>query len=79
MHQFTGYYWKDCKGSTIQSRSLVKTVHWYEQRAKKNSKKSISKKIFSSWWVMQCLKKLWKSWENIEISSLLQPNEEGAI
>ena len=46
MHQFTGYYWKDCKGSTIQSRSLVKTVHWYEQRAKKNSKKKYFKKDF---------------------------------
>ena len=32
--------------------------------------KIILKNIFSSWWIMQVLEKLWKMWGNIEILKL---------
>ena len=39
----------------------------------------ILKKIPSSWWIMQFFGKLWKLWENIEVSSLQQPIQERII
>ena len=39
----------------------------------------VSKDIFSSCWIMQFLEKLWRMWENIEISSLQQLMEKGIV
>ena len=35
--------------------------------------------IFSSWWIMQFLEKLWKMWENIEILHFEQQKGEKII
>ena len=39
----------------------------------------ILKNNFLSWWVIQCLEKLWKMRENIKILNLPQQKEEGTI
>ena len=37
------------------------------------------KNNFLSRWIMQFLEKLWKMWENLEISNLSQQKDEGMI
>ena len=41
--------------------------------------KMISRKICSSWWIIQFSENLWKMWENIEIWGSQQPKHEGII
>ena len=43
------------------------------------NQKMILKKILLSWWIMLFLEKVWKRWENIEISNLSQQKEEKII
>ena len=50
----------------FNQKKLVKTIHWYEDRSKKN----ISKNIFLNWWIMKFLKKSWKMSENTDILNL---------
>ena len=45
----------------------------------KNSKEKTLRKTFSSWWIMQALKKRWKMWQKAEILNLSQQKEEGII
>ena len=54
-------------------------MYWHEHRSKKKRKKWFWKRLFSSWSKTQFLKKLWKMWENIEISKLSQQKEAEAI
>ena len=70
---------------TLSHRLVLKKVHrmikfnqntWLKPEKKW---KMILKKISVSWWIMQVLQKLWKMWENIEISNLSQQKEEGII
>ena len=43
------------------------------------NQKMILEKILLSWWIMLFLEKVWKRWENIEISNLSQQKEEKII
>ena len=38
----------------------------YGYKSRKISEKMVLKNIFSSWWIIQFLEKLWKMWENIK-------------
>ena len=51
-------------------------MHWYECRAKQ---KMISETIFSNLWIIQFPERLWKIWENIEISKMQQQKQEVII
>ena len=51
---------------------------YIKSRAKKIEKNDFDKDFFS-WRIMQCLGKLWKKWENIEISSLQQTTNDAKM
>ena len=44
---------------------------------RKKAKNDFQKDFSLSWWIMQRLEKLWKMWENIEMSNSSQQIEEG--
>ena len=70
--------------TNLHKRTDLKKVHrvikfsqnvWLKSYTNMNTKlrkktKIILKKIFSSSWIMQFLEKIWKIWQNIEISNL---------
>ena len=49
---------------------ILKKVHTAIRFNQDKKQNIILRKIFSSWWIMQFLDKLWKMWENIEILKL---------
>ena len=57
---------------------MTKTIHWYQEIAKKNKQKSFRKK-FAQIDGQSSLGKPWKIWENIEVSSLPKLKQEGVI
>ena len=69
----------------IKSKSLVKATNWYEHRAKIKCKKWFWKRFFQAkkqcnfWKKYGKCEKVWKMWENVEISSLWQPKQRGII
>ena len=46
---------------------MAKIIFWYEHRSNKKAR-NYFEKIFLNWWIIQFLEKVWKIWENIEIT-----------
>ena len=46
-------------------KTLIKILTWMQ--TKKESEIRFLQRLFSNWWIMQLLEKLWKMRENIEI------------
>ena len=46
-------------------KTLIKILTWIQ--TKKESEIRFLQRLFSNWWIMQLLEKLWKMRENIEI------------
>ena len=62
----------------IISNPKARLWAYIKNRAKKIERNDFEKDLFN-WQIMQCLEKLWKKWENIEISSLIQTMQKWII